>query len=59
MSRNIGGESNAEKAKKPCKYPGCAKLADGGTHDEGTLMSLCVSCHEKMNQRGRNAFVSL
>lgn len=30
-------------------------LADGGTHDDGNLMSLCVSCHEKMHRRGHNA----
>lgn len=30
-------------------------IADGGTHDEANLLSLCVSCHEKMHRRGRNA----
>ena len=28
-------------------------LGDGGTHDESNLMSLCVSCHEKIHQRSR------
>lgn len=27
-------------------------LADGGTHDEGNLVSLCVSCHERLHRRG-------
>ena len=26
-------------------------LGDGGTHDESNLMSLCISCHEKIHQR--------
>ena len=26
-------------------------LDDGGTHDESNLMSLCISCHEKIHQR--------
>lgn len=26
-------------------------LADGGTNDEDNLMSLCVSCHEKLHHR--------
>ena len=30
-------------------------IADGGTNDAENLMSLCVSCHEKMHRRGRNA----
>ncbi|EJU25208.1 HNH endonuclease domain protein [Selenomonas sp. CM52] len=28
-------------------------LGSGGTHDESNLMSLCVSCHEKIHQRSR------
>ena len=28
-------------------------LGDGGTHDESNLMSLCVSCHEKIHRRSR------
>ena len=28
-------------------------LGDGGTHDDENLMSLCVSCHEKIHQRSR------
>ena len=28
-------------------------LGDGGTHDENNLMSLCVSCHERIHQRSR------
>ena len=28
-------------------------LADGGTHDEENLMSLCVACHEKIHRRGK------
>ncbi|EHG21770.1 hypothetical protein HMPREF9334_00473 [Selenomonas infelix ATCC 43532] len=27
-------------------------LADGGTHDEDNLMSLCASCHERIHRRG-------
>ena len=30
-------------------------IADGGANDAENLMSLCVSCHEKMHRRGRNA----
>ena len=30
-------------------------LSGGGTHCEENLVSLCVSCHEKMHRRGRNA----
>ncbi|WP_413777252.1 HNH endonuclease [Selenomonas sputigena] len=26
-------------------------LGDGGTHDESNLMSLCISCHEKIHKR--------
>ena len=26
-------------------------ISDGGTNDERNLMSLCVSCHEKIHQR--------
>lgn len=26
-------------------------LSDGGTHDAENLMSLCVSCYERMHQR--------
>ena len=29
------------------------EIADGGTHDEDNLMSLCVSCHERIHRRGR------
>ena len=28
-------------------------LGDGGTHDDENLMSLCVSCHEKIHRRSR------
>ena len=28
-------------------------LGDGDTHDESNLMSLCVSCHERVHQRSR------
>ena len=28
-------------------------LGDGGTHEESNLMSLCISCHEKIHQRSR------
>ena len=27
-------------------------ISEGGTHDESNLMSLCVSCHERIHQRG-------
>ena len=30
-------------------------IADGGTSDEENLMSLCVSCHEKIHRRWNNA----
>lgn len=30
-------------------------LADGGTHDEENLQSLCVSCHEKIHRRKKKA----
>lgn len=26
-------------------------IADGGTHEDSNLMSLCVSCHERIHQR--------
>lgn len=26
-------------------------LADGGTHDESNLQSLCISCHERIHKR--------
>ena len=26
-------------------------IADGGTHEDGNLMSLCVSCHERIHRR--------
>ena len=26
-------------------------ISEGGTHDESNLMSLCVSCHERIHQR--------
>ena len=26
-------------------------LGDGGMHDESNLMSLCISCHEKIHKR--------
>ena len=29
-------------------------LSDGGTNDEDNLMSLCVSCHEKIHRRGKS-----
>ena len=29
-------------------------LSDGGTNDEENLMSLCVSCHEKIHRRGHS-----
>ena len=29
------------------------EIADGGTHDADNLMSLCVSCHERIHRRGR------
>ena len=29
-------------------------IADGGTNETENLMSLCVSCHEKLHRRGRN-----
>ena len=28
-------------------------IADGGTNDENNLMSLCVSCHEKIHRRNK------
>ena len=28
-------------------------ISEGGTHDESNLMSLCVSCHERIHRRGR------
>ena len=28
-------------------------LANGGTNDESNLMSLCVSCHERIHKRGK------
>ena len=30
-------------------------MADGGTHEESNLMSLCVSCHEKIHKRKKTA----
>ncbi len=30
-------------------------LAEGGTNGDDNLMSLCVSCHEKIHRRGHNA----
>ena len=30
-------------------------LADGGTHDESNLQSLCISCHEKIHKRKKTA----
>ena len=29
-------------------------LSDGGTNDEDNLMSLCVSCHERIHRRGKS-----
>jgi len=29
-------------------------LAEGGTHEESNLQSLCVSCHEKIHQRRKS-----
>ena len=26
-------------------------ISEGGTHEESNLMSLCVSCHERIHQR--------
>jgi 5-methylcytosine-specific restriction protein A len=31
-------------------------LADGGTHDESNLQSLCISCHEKIHKRSRRIY---
>ena len=28
-------------------------IADGGVHDDDNLISLCISCHERIHQRGR------
>lgn len=55
--RYIKAHPLCERCREQGKYVKAAlvhhilPLADGGTHDEANLMSLCVSCHEKLHQR--------
>ena len=55
--RHLAGHPLCEKCKEQGRYILAAlvhhikPLSDGGTHDESNLMSLCVSCHERIHQR--------
>ena len=56
-ARHLAGHPLCEECKERGRYVLATlvhhvkPLADGGTHDERNLMSLCVSCHERIHQR--------
>ena len=56
--RHLAGHPLCEMCKEQGRYVlarlvhHIKPLSEGGTHDEGNLMSLCVSCHERIHQRG-------
>ena len=56
--RYLAGHPLCEKCKEQGRYilamlvHHIRPLADGGTHEESNLMSLCVSCHERIHRRG-------
>ena len=60
-TRYIAAHPLCEKCAEAGKYVKAALvhhlklIADGGTHEDENLMSLCVSCHEKMHRRGHNS----
>ncbi len=55
--RHLAGHPLCESCKEQGRYVLATlvhhvrPLSDGGTHDEDNLMSLCVSCHEKIHSR--------
>ena len=57
-TRYIAAHPLCEKCAETGRYVKAAlvhhvkPIADGGTNDEENLMSLCVSCHEKIHRRG-------
>ena len=55
--RHLAGHPLCEMCKEQGRYVLATlvhhikPLSEGGTHDEGNLMSLCASCHERIHQR--------
>ena len=58
MQRHLAGHPLCEQCKEQGRYVLATlvhhiqPISEGGTHDESNLMSLCVSCHERIHQRG-------
>ena len=56
--RHLSGNPLCEMCKEQGRYVLATlvhhilPISEGGTHDESNLMSLCVSCHERIHQRG-------
>ena len=56
--RHLAGHPLCEQCKERGRYVLATlvhhirPISEGGTHDESNLMSLCVSCHERIHQRG-------
>ena len=57
--RHLAGHPLCEMCKEQGRYVLATlvhhilPISEGGTHDESNLMSLCVSCHERIHRRGR------
>ena len=55
--RHLAGHPLCEMCKEQGRYVLASlvhhirPISDGGTHEESNLMSLCVSCHERIHQR--------
>ena len=56
--RHLAGHPLCEQCKERGRYVLATlvhhirPISEGGTHDESNLMSLCVSCHERIHRRG-------
>ena len=56
--RHLAGHPLCEMCKEQGRYVLATlvhhikPLSGGGTHEESNLMSLCVSCHERIHRRG-------